>query len=398
MDVVTHNEHGWSRTEPATASDTAGPDTGRASVARRLGAAFRYALPALVGYAAVRLVAFVTLYVWARNTGRRPFALLAEFDGDWYLGIARDGYDAVEALRSNMAFFPLYPGLTAAVEAVSPLQHRNSALLVGWLAAGAAAWGLFAVGDHLHGRRVGVVLAVLWGVLPHSLVQMMTYSEALFTALAAWSLYALLRGHWLTAGLLCLLAGLTRPTGTALIAVVGLAALIAVVRRQDGWRPWAAMALAPLGWLGYLAWVGWRTGRIDGWFHIQGAGWGSRFDFGVNTYERGQQVLAHASALEFAVVSLVGLLAVMFFVLSVIDRQPWQLLLYSGLLLVTTLGAAGYYHSKARFLLPAFPLLLPAAVALARAGRARAVTVLTTLAVISAYFGGYLLLIWKFSP
>jgi hypothetical protein len=97
-------------------------------------------------------------------------------------------------------------------------------------------------------------------------------------------------------------------------------------------------------------------------------------------------------------ITVVALLAIMFFVLSLLDRQPWQLLLYSGLLLVTTLGSAGYYHSKARFLLPAFPLLLPAAVGLARAGRARAVTVLATLTVISAYFGGHLLLIWTKSP
>ena len=97
-------------------------------------------------------------------------------------------------------------------------------------------------------------------------------------------------------------------------------------------------------------------------------------------------------------VSVVVVLAIMFFVLSLLDRQPWQLLLYSGLLLVTTLGAAGYYHSKARFLLPAFALLLPAAVALARAGWARAVTVVVALTVFSAYFGGHLLLIWTKSP
>jgi hypothetical protein len=98
------------------------------------------------------------------------------------------------------------------------------------------------------------------------------------------------------------------------------------------------------------------------------------------------------------VVTVVALLAIMFFVLSLLDRQPWQLLLYSGLLLVTTLGAAGYYHSKARFLLPAFPLLLPAAVGLARAGWARAVTVLVPVTAFSAYYGGYLLLLWRYSP
>ncbi|MDM4721610.1 hypothetical protein QTQ03_19180 [Micromonospora sp. WMMA1363] len=351
-----------------------------------------------MGYATVRMVGLFTLYLWARETGQRPGQLLAAYDGVWYLGIARDGYDAFDTLQSNMAFFPLYPGLTAAVEAVSPLQHRNSALLVGWLAAGVAAWGLLAVGNHLYGRRAGVALAVLWGVLPHSVVQLMAYSEALFTALAAWSLYALLRSNWLTAAMLCLLAGLTRPTGTSLIAAVGLAALVTIIRRRDGWQPWVAIVLAPLGWLGYITWVGWRTGRPDGWFYIQDAGWGSRFDFGVDTVERAQQVLGRPSALELYTVTVVSLLAIMLFFLAVLDRQPWPLLLYSGALLLTTLGAAGYYHSKARFLLPAFPLLLPAARALALAGWARAVCVLTALAAISAFFGGYLMLIWGYSP
>lgn len=158
------------------------------------------------------------------------------------------------------------------------------------------------------------------------------------------------------------------------------------------------MVLAPAGWVGYLAWVGVQTGRPDGWFHIQDAGWGTSFDFGVDTLRRGRLVLTEASALELYTVTLVAVLAVTLFVLSLIDRQPWQLLLYSGLLLVTTLGAAGYYHSKARFLLPAFPLLIPVAVAFAKAVRARAIAILTLLALMSAYFGGYLLIVWRSSP
>ncbi|MFI0796350.1 hypothetical protein ACH4OY_27240 [Micromonospora rubida] len=392
MDMVRTDE----RRPPAP--NPADPPPPPAGPATRLRAAVQYALPALVGWTVVRLIGLVTVWAWARDTGRSPVAALTRADGTWYLGIAGKGYDSAEQLHSNMAFFPLYPGLTAALDPVTPFDLRRTALLVAWVAGFAAAWGLFAIGAHVYDRRVGIVLAVLWGVLPHSVVQLMSYSEGLFTALAAWSLYALLRGRWLTAGALCLLAGLTRPTASSLIGVVGLAALIAVVRRRDGWRPWVTMLLAPAGWLGYLAWVGWRTGRPDGWFRIQGEGWGSSFDFGVNTLQRAQQVLSRPSELEFYVVTLVAVLAIMLLVLSLIDRQPWQLLLYSGLLLITTLGAAGFYHSKARFLLPAFPLLLPAAAALARAGRSRAVTVLVTLTAVAAYFGGYLLLVWRFSP
>ncbi|MFG1740096.1 hypothetical protein ACGFLT_18900 [Micromonospora chalcea] len=370
----------------------------RASFGHRLATAFRNALPALVGYAAVRAVGLVTLWLWARATGARPAALLTESDGVWYLRIAREGYDGYARVQSDMAFFPLYPRLVGALEPLTPLGARATALAVVALAALAAAWGLFAVGEWLYDRRVGILLAVLWGVLPHSIVQNMSYSEGIFTAFAAWSLYALLRRSWLLAAVLSLCAGLTRPTGSALLAVVCLAALIAALRRRDGWRPWAALVIAPAGWVGYLAWVGRQTGRPDGWFHIQDAGWGTTFDFGADTVRVAQRVLAQPSALTMYVVTLVVLIALALFVLSALDRQPWQLLLYSGLILLTTLGAAGYYHAKARFLLPAFPLLLPVAVALARAGWARAVTVLAPLLILSAYFGGYVLIIWNRSP
>ncbi|QLQ35035.1 glycosyltransferase family 39 protein [Micromonospora robiginosa] len=393
MDAVTTEEP----SRPVSEAPDA-PDEPRHTPAGRLRHAARHALPALALYAVIRLVGLLTVWIWAGNVGADPVEQLTRADGTWYLAIARHGYDAYEKTQSNMAFFPLYPGLTAGLERLTPLSPRESALLVAWVAGLAAAWGLFAIGAHLHDRRTGVLLAALWAAVPHGVVESMGYSESLFTALAAWTLYALLRHRWLAAGVLCLFAGLTRPTASSLIPVVGLAALLAVLRRRDGWRPYAALLLAPAGWLAYLAWVGWRTGRPDGWFHIQSAGWGTTFDFGVYTVDRGQQALVQVAALPLLVVTVVALVSLMFFVLSVLDRQPWQLLLYSGLLLVTTLGAAGYYHSKARFLLPAFPLLLPAAVGLARAGRARAATVLVTLVIFSAYFGGYLLLIWTKSP
>ena len=110
----------------------------------------------------------------------------------------------------------------------------------------------------------------------------------------------------MAAGLLALLAGLTRPTALAVIPVVMLAALIAVVRGRDrSWRPWAAMVLAPLGWLGYLGWVAQRTGRLDGWFWIQDEGWGSRFDGGAYTARTVAKLLTHETPLDIYLVTLV---------------------------------------------------------------------------------------------
>ena len=362
---------------------------------RSMGAAAGAAWPALAGYTLVRGLGLLTLLVWAEADDRSFFRLLSRSDGDWYVSVVEHGYDHAERLQSNLAFFPLFPALTWCADPVVPGGPRVAAVVVAWLASLAAAWALFAIGNHLGGRRVGILLAVAWGVVPHAVVESMAYTEGLFTALTAWSLFALLRGRWVTSGFLCLLAGLTRPT-VALIPVVILAAVIAIVRRRDGWRPWAALILAPAGWLGYLAWVAIRTHRVDGWFYLNSRGWGASLD-GVYTVRSAAGTIIHNKPLDFRVVTLVLAIALVLFVLSVRDRQPWPLLLFSALLLATALSV-DHYNAKARLLIPAFPLLLPFANALARMSWAKSCMVLAALAGVASAFGGYLLLIWPNSP
>jgi 4-amino-4-deoxy-L-arabinose transferase-like glycosyltransferase len=267
-----------------------------------------------------------------------------------------------------------------------------------WLAGLAAAWGLFAVGAHLRDRRTGVLLAAVWAVVPHALVQSMGYTETLFTALAAWSLFALLRRHWLAAGLLCALAGLTRPTGAALVAATALAALVAVVRRRDGWRPWLAGALAPMGLLAYVVWVGHRLGRADGYFHVQRDAWKMSYDTGAYTVRTVHKALAQPLPLAMYATTLVLLISFALLAMLAVDRVPWPLLVYAGVIVAMAFFGDGYFHAKARLMMPAFPLLLPVAYALASARRRKAAVVLTTLAAVSAGYGVYLALVWTYSP
>jgi hypothetical protein len=192
-------------------------------------------------------------------------------------------------------------------------------------------------------------------------------------------------------------AGLTRPS-VALIGVVGLAAIVALIRRRDGWRPWAALVTAPLGWLAYIGWVGAQTGRVDGWFHIQRTVWRTYFDGGVSAWHAAVKALTTAAPLDHLVVTLVLACAVLLLAIGVIDRQPWQLLLFSALLLAASVSAANYYHAKARLILPAFALLLPLARALARTRTGKAVLIFGFLAAVSAYFAGYLAFVWPYSP
>ncbi|MER7568132.1 mannosyltransferase family protein [Streptomyces sp. NPDC097941] len=195
--------------------------------------ALRRAAPALLGYAAVRALGLLTLALWSGARDKSAYTLLtARWDALWYTRVAELGYGYEVRLpngdvHSNLAFFPLLPWLERLLSAVAPLSYADAGFAVALLASLAAAWGVFAVTDLVYGRRAGVCAVLLWAVLPVGIVQSMAYSESLFTALAAWSLYAVLTGRWVTAGLLASLAGLTRPVGLAVVAAVWVAGIAA---------------------------------------------------------------------------------------------------------------------------------------------------------------------------
>jgi hypothetical protein len=380
-----------------------------------LAAPLRRAAPALLGYAAVRALGLVVLAVWSAARGKSAHTLLtARWDALWYTRVADLGYGYEVRLpngdvHSNLAFFPLLPWLERLMHAVSPLSYADGGLVVSLLASLAAAWGIFAVVEHVYGRRVGVCAVLLWAVLPVGIVQSMAYSESLFTALAAWSLYAVLTGRWLTAGTLALLAGLTRPVGLAVVAAVWVAGITSFtgfapragasfVRDRStapapGARIWPralGMLLAPLGAAGYVLWVGHRTGKGPlGYLDVQ-AGWRNGFDGGA-AFARfvGDKFTSFPSALA-GVGLIVGVgLVLWLYVVGVRQGQPLPLLVYTGVVTALALCASSYFGSKPRLLMPAFPLLLPLALALARLRTSRSAWVVGGVAVASAVYGAF---------
>ncbi|MEV5613183.1 hypothetical protein [Streptomyces sp. NPDC052225] len=357
----------------------------------------RRALPALLGYAGVRALGLLALALWSAAVGKSPHTLLtARWDSLWYTRVAEHGYGWSVTLpdgsvHSNLAFFPLLPWLERAVAAVSPLSYADAGLLVAWVASLAAAWGIFAVGDHLYGRRAGICLAVLWGALPVGIVASMAYSEALFTALAAWGLYAAVRQRWVSAGLLAALAGLTRPVGAAVVAAVWVAAALWVAReRRASWRLVLGVLLAPLGAAAYVLWVGHRTGGgLFGYLDVQGQ-WGNGFDGGLSFARFVADKFTSPLGALAGIGLIVGVaLVIWLYVAGVRQRQPVPLLVHTGIVVALALCASGYFGSKPRLLLPAFPLLLPLAVALARWRTSRSAWVLGGLALVSAGYGAF---------
>jgi Dolichyl-phosphate-mannose-protein mannosyltransferase len=380
----------------------------------------RLAAPAIGLYLLLRLIATTVTVLFAVDARARHVAdfqfydgstnttrgwrtvmdLLLSFDGRWYTMLAAQGYGQSGIVEANgvpdnyrLAFFPLYPMVIRLVSRATGMPVEAAAIVVSVLASIAAAWALYAIGERLYGRRVGVLLAAAWALVPEGVTEHAGFTESLFTALAAWALYAVLVRQWVVAGCLVAIAGLTRPTAVALVGTVGLAALVAIVRRRDGWEPYVAVLVCPIGYVAYLLYAGSRLGRADGFFDLQRNSWDSYFDYGKTTVHDLYTILLGGDPqwdrAVFVVSALAVLAVVPLLVLAGMVRTPWVLLVFAAAMAVGVLGSHAHFSTLPRHLLPTFPLLIAPAVALARARTRYLVVILVTAALLAGWYGGW---------
>ncbi len=368
-----------------------------------------------LSYAGIRLISvFLAAFLLGHGKyQRRGWSLIRwmrSSDGGHYRSIAAHGYAYPPGQLAHASVFAWFPGYPAAIDALAWLPWITivaAGLIVTAVAGLAAAWGLTTLGLKLTGDpRIALLLTAVWAVAPSSVVLTMVYAEALFCALAAWALVALLTRRWLTAGLLTLAAGTVRSTAVALIAAVGLAAVIAVITavraRQPfaaWWRPAAAALLAPLGLLGYLGYVAIATHRLDGWFWVERNTCHMVFDWGASTLRVVKGVaLGHPSVAQVLVIGAI-VAAVLLMLWSLTERIPLYLHLYTVLIVVMALTtSANWISSKPRFVLPAMLLALPVARLLAPVRTSVLVPLIGVLAVATTWFGLYLAIVARWTP
>ncbi len=371
----------------------------------------RLLAPALI-FLGIREFGLLVLTWMAAATDRSVSEALRSWDGQWFLAIAQGGYRGVppelvdafgqRSAETPLAFFPGYPTVVrwfAAVDGSGGIGLVTASFTVTIVSGVACSYALVRLGSHIRGgsRRTGLILVALFAATPMSIVLSMAYSEAMFCALAAWSLVGVLERRWVLAGVCCAAAGLVRSTGAALVLTVGLAVVIAIVKRRDGWRPWVGGLIAPAGLIAYLAWVGSRTGEWDGWFKLQERGWGTGFDGGAATVKFSLEALADArSVLEVTTVGLI-VVALVLLVIAIVRKVEWPLVLYAAAVLAMDLCANGLMNSKARLMLPAVTLLIPVALALAKRKPSTAVLTLCALAVAGSWFGAYSITSWGYA-
>jgi hypothetical protein len=391
--------HGPTDLQPAAGSALRADAPGRTVSLPRLA-------PALI-YLGTRSVGLLIAFGLARAHSKSLLDLLTSWDAAWLLAIARQGYSGVSADHLDsfghhtettaLAFFPGYPYLVRALSATG-LPTLAAAFTVSLVAGVVCAYGLVRLATVVGlSRRTGLVCVVLFAAAPLSIVLTMPYTEALFCALAVWALVALLTKRWMLAATLCILAGLVRPTGLVLAAVVCAAALHHVCTGRGTGRGWLALLSAPLGVAGYLGYVAVRTGRGDGWLHLQRTGWGYSFDFGHATVRDAAAILAYSSdamlIISVAVICGYATLAA----LAIKDRLSWPVVVYGIGAILMAVQSSVIMNSKARLLLVAFPLLLPAAARIARHSTPTVIIITSAYALASGWFSAYSLTVWKYA-
>jgi hypothetical protein len=332
---------------------------------------------------------------------------LLSWDAQWFTAVARDGYPdgfsytADGQLTGNgLAFFPAYPLLIRTVHTVTGLGYDASALVGSHLALMAALVCVHRFVLRMHGPRTARIVTVLVVCAqPMAVVFFMGYNESLFLAFAAGALLAAHREKWLTAGLLGLCAGLTRPVGVAVMAALAVAVLLHA--RREGRltrRPALAVVLACCGTPAYLLWAGLRVGHLDAWFAVQRAGWGTHWDSGRAFLGFLGETLARGEGWVPVSTALLLLAVIGATVTAWLDRDLWPpLLVYGTAVVVMTLGQSNYFHSKLRLLIPALVLLLPAARALARVRPRTAVVSLSVVALFCSWYGAHMLTTWRYA-
>jgi hypothetical protein len=299
----------------------------------------------------------------------------AHWDGAWYSEIATAGYS--ERAPTSTAFFPLYPLLMRLGIA---LQGGPAwwGVLISLSATLLALFFVYRIAQNLYGSRAARAATLGLAFFPTAFFLNAVYTEALFLALTAGSVWAArVRRNLLLAGLLGALASATRNLGFLLFIPLLFEWLRD--RRGFGLKGLAGLALVPAGLLGYVAFLWGRFGEPLVFARQQAEHWGRELANPFTTLERAWQTardgarylldpellflstsplptLDASNTLNFAFLILfLVLLGIGFAVL------PPGLSLYSSLIVllgVLTPAPSFPLMSLPRFVLGAFPVFL----------------------------------------
>lgn len=367
-------------------------------------------------HAAVASVASIVLHLWvlivlAPAGSPGLWARVMSWDADLYRQVAQNGYpnsltydpQTHALLGSNLAFSPLYPLLERLVHALGS-SWTGAAMAVSWTTTVLCLTLVFKLADDLYGRAAALPAVILVGCAqPMALVFSLGYPDGgLYLSIGLGAILCARSKHWLWAGALASLAGITRPTGVAVTAAVGAMALAAWKTSTKDERRFslAGTLLGCVGTPGFLLWCGLRTGQLNAWFAVQQAGWGTHWDWGVSFWQFLTGSALHANGLD-PMVDIVTALGVFVYAwASIVAAKRSELgamAVMPLVVLVLTVGQSNYTCVKLRLLLAAGICLLPLAQRISQWSVSARWTFLVAATWLSAWWGYAMLNVWHWA-
>ena len=162
----------------------------------------------------------------------------ANWDGQWFIRIASDGYHRVH----SEAFFPLYPFIIRYVSYVTG-NYVLAGTVIAWVAIALTLWLLYRMVAARFDATTAAWTVAFLSFFPTSFYLTSVYSESLFLLFSVAAFYFAERRHWALAGLAGMLSVLTRNTG--LLLVIPLALLMVEQEHAKGWHEWTRAVFKP---------------------------------------------------------------------------------------------------------------------------------------------------------
>ena len=292
--------------------------------------------------------------------------VLTSWDGAWYYKIIRDGYPTVipaavtyEMPEARAAFFPVYPMLVRAADAVLPGGDVAAGVFVNFVLGAVAVVLVGILAHELFGERVGYRAMLLMAFFPGSMALSLTYSEAPLIVLAAACLLMLLREQWLAAGLLAAVATATRPNGLALVAACAVAAAVAI-RDDRRWGALVAPLLAPIGFITFQLYLLDRTGEWA-WFRVQTQAWDEGTSFGFTAIKNTVEAIIRPLASPTDIITAVSVAVMIALLVMMYKRRlPWPMVAYV-IVVFALMILPSTVTARPRFLFTAFPVFISVA-------------------------------------
>lgn len=212
----------------------------------------------------------------------------ARWDSAWYLNIIQNGYELQgdpALVKSNIAFYPLYPYLVEGLAQLLPgppglFTYLAVGLIISNLAAVTALVLIYKLGIfYLQDRKTARYTVWFMLAFPSAFILSCFYTEALFLCLAAGALWFGSQQKWAPACLAIMLAAVSRPVG------LGLALPVAYMYMES--RQWKIQKISwdilwflitPLAYIYFLYHIELVTGDFMTTFQVQQA-WDRHFSW-----------------------------------------------------------------------------------------------------------------------